>query len=306
MTGDLDTFDANVTRVNGEIQAALKHYQKRMGLWESGTLNEITRKTLNVSVKRRLSQIKLNMERSRWERRPFGSDYVWINIPEYRMKLIRDGLADIDMRVVVGKVSNPTPIFTSKFSYVVVNPTWTVPSSIVKNEMLHRIQEDPDYLETHHFKLIKDKKRNREIDGFEIDWWQFDDESDFPFQFVRAAGSGNPLGKVKFMFPNPYAIYMHDTPDKYLFKNRKRAYSHGCIRLHKPQEFLDYVQANFMQNLDENQTEMINSPQTQEIPLDKNIPTFIRYYTAWVENDGTVNFRADVYGYDKIQSQFLK
>ena len=306
ITGDLDPSYINTTKITPAIKEALKRYQTRMGLWASGSLTESTRRALNVSVKKILQKLKLNMERARWEKKPFGDEYIWINIPEYKMKFIRYGQEEVDMKVVVGKPKNPTPIFTSKFSYVVLNPSWTVPSSIVKKEMLSRIQEDPDYLESHRFKLFSNRQKTKEIDGFNVDWWQFDEESKIPFSFVREAGAGNPLGTVKFMFPNKYAVYMHDTPDKYLFKNTKRAYSHGCIRLHKPQEFLAFVKENYLLNPVEKDKKNPLQEKSELLTLDRSIPVYIRYYTTWVDKDGLVNFRPDVYGYDRMQEGFIK
>jgi len=306
MTGDLDYYDPDITVVTPEMKEAIKHYQRRMGIWPSGVLTDATRNALNVSVEKRLAKIKLNLDRMRWEKEDFGNEYVFVNIPDFRMQFIRDGLKDVDMRVVVGKKKNPTPIFTATFSYMVLNPTWSVPKSIVKKEMLPRIQEDPDYLATRNFKLYKGWDKNRkEIDGFDVDWWQYDEESNLPFSFVRKAGPGNPLGDVKFVFPNKYAVYMHDTPQKKLFKNARRAYSHGCIRLYKPKELLEYMSNNYCQTPYNIVKSMQKSGETQSLRLDYGLPVYIRYYTAWVDNSTGVNFRNDIYGYDKIQSKLL-
>lgn len=307
MTGDLDFFDPDITVVTAEMKEALKHYQKRMGIWPSGVLTDITRNALNVSVEKRVKKIKLNLERMRWEGREFGAEYIYVNIPDFKMRFMKDGIKDVEMRVVVGKKENPTPVFNSTFSYMVLNPTWSVPSSIVKKEMLPRIQEDPDYLATRQFKLYKGWKKDREeIDGFEIDWWQYDENSNLPYSFVRQPGKGNPLGNVKFMFPNKYAVYMHDTPQKKLFKNSRRAYSHGCIRLHKPQELLEYMSDNYTSTPYERVKRMQDSGRSQSVSLEYGLPVYIRYLTAWAEIDSGVNFRGDIYGYDKIQYKLLE
>jgi murein L,D-transpeptidase YcbB/YkuD len=307
MTGDLASYDPEITVMTQEMKEALKHYQRRMGIWPSGVLTDLTRNALNVSVEKRVQKIKLNLERMRWEKGAFGPEYIFVNIPDFKMQFMRDGLKEIEMRVVVGKKENPTPVFSSTFSYVVLNPTWSVPSSIVKKEMLPRIQEDPDYLATRKFKLYKGWDKNRkEIDGFDVDWWQYDEDSNLPFSFVREPGAGNPLGNVKFMFPNKYAVYMHDTPQKKLFKNSRRAYSHGCIRLHKPQELLEYVSDRYTNTPYERVKKMQKSGKSQSLRLDYGVPVYIRYYTAWADEDGAVHFRNDIYGYDKIQYKLLK
>ena len=308
MTGDLVDFDPDITVMTQAMKDALKHYQRRMGIWPSGVLTDITRNALNVSVEKRLRKIKLNLERMRWENKAFGSQYVYVNIPDFKMRFIKDGMTALEMRVVVGKPKNPTPIFNSTFSYMVLNPTWAVPSSIVKKEMLPRIQEDPDYLASRKFKLYKwmSKNKKEEIDGFDIDWWQYDENSHIPYTFVREAGKGNPLGNVKFMFPNKYAVYMHDTPQKKLFKNSKRAYSHGCIRLSQPQKLLAYMCDNYTTTPYEDVQHILKGGKSQSVSLQQGIPVYIRYYTAWVDENAAVNFRGDIYGYDKMQYRLLE
>lgn len=303
MTGDLASFNPNVTVLTQEMVDALRHYQTRMGIWPSGILTDITLNALNVSVEKRVKKIKLNLERMRWEGKAFGSEYIWVNIPDFKMRFMKDGIEDIQMRVVVGRKQNPTPIFSSKLSYMVLNPTWGVPKSIVSKEMLRRIQENPDYFDTHKFKLYQGKK---EVDGSSVDWWQYDEYSDIPFHFVRSAGPGNPLGAVKFMFPNKYAVYMHDTPQKKLFKNSKRAYSHGCIRLHEPQMLLEYMSNNYTQTAYEDVRAKEETGKTQSVKLDHSVPVHITYYTAWASSDGSVNFRNDIYGYDKMQYKLIE
>ena len=303
MTGDLIDFNPNVTVFTQEMVDALKHYQNRMGIWPSGILTDITLNALNVSVEKRVRKIKLNLERMRWESQAFGPEYIWVNIPDFKMRFMKDGIEDVVMRVVVGKPKNPTPVFNSRLSYMVLNPTWGVPKSIVRKEMLQSIQEDPDYFATHKFKLYQNKQ---EVDGFSVDWWQYDENSDIPYHFVRSAGAGNPLGRVKFMFPNKYAVYMHDTPEKKLFKNSKRAYSHGCIRLHKPQRLLEYISNNYTQAAFEEVKAKQKTGKTQSVKLNNSVPVYIRYYTAWANSDGGVNFRNDIYGYDKIQYKLMK
>ncbi len=307
-TGDLYAYDPDITVMTQKMKDALKHYQKRMGIWPSGVLTDLTRNALNVSVEKRLKKIKLNLERMRWEKGLFGAEYIYVNIPDFKMYFMKNGAKEMGMRVVVGRRENPTPIFSSTFSYMVLNPTWAVPSSIVKKEMLPRIQEDPDYLASRKFKLYKwiNKNQKEEIDGFDIDWWQYDENSHLPYTFIREPGAGNPLGNVKFMFPNKYAVYMHDTPQKKLFKNSKRAYSHGCIRLHKPQELLEYMSDHYATVSYENVQNMLKSGKSQSVSLDYGIPVYIRYYTAWSDEELGVSFRDDVYGYDKIQYQLLK
>ena len=303
---DLDFYDDEYTVFDKPLQQALKRFQKRMGIWPSGVLGKRTRKALNVPAHVRLEQIKLNLEHARWERDPMDCACVFVNIPAFMMYFINEGEIQLQMRVVVGRRKNPTPIFKSYMSYVVLNPTWSVPQSIVKKEMLKRLQEDPDYLASRHFKAYQGWSKNRKpIDPFDVDWYQYDGESDLPFNFVKDPGKGNPLGKVKFMFPNKYAVYMHDTNEKGLFKRPIRAYSHGCIRLQNPQKMLEFVANNYMDKSYKELKAMLKKSENTSLQMQERIPVYIRYYTAWVNGDG-VNFRDDIYGYDKIMRAVMR
>ncbi len=302
LTGDFDIPDYNSSKMSKELSNALKHFQDRMGIWDSGKLNERTRRALNVSVEERLKTIALNISRLRNETQNFGDEYIIVNIPDFRMSFVKDGGDVLSMRVVVGRKKNPTPVFSSSMKYFELNPYWTVPDSIVKKEMLHRIQEDPDYLSSRGFKMYRTwKKGQKPADPFDVDWWKYDDYSSIPYHFVKQPGKGNPLGFVKFMFPNSHAVYMHDTDEKRFFKSSVRAYSHGCIRLQRPQELLEYITQNYTsESLDQIES-LKKSKKNHSIRLNRTIPVHIRYFTAWVNEDGGVSFRKDIYGYDKMQ-----
>jgi len=303
---DLDFYEEDYEVFDELLEAALKRYQKRMGLWVSGVLNKSTRIALNVPAHKRLEQVKLNLERARWEKDMMTCNCVFVNIPAFMMYFLQDDQILLQMRVVVGKKTNPTPIFKAYMSYIVLNPTWSVPQSIVKKEMLKRLQEDPDYLYTRNFKAYNGWSKNRkEIDPFEVDWYQYDEESDLPFNFVKQPGRGNPLGKVKFMFPNKYAVYMHDTNEKKLFRRPVRAFSHGCIRLQNPQKMLEFVSENFLDKPYESVKALLKKGDNASLSLLERVPVYVRYYTVWVNKDG-VNFRNDIYGYDKIQLQLMQ
>ncbi|RUM62715.1 MAG: hypothetical protein DSZ05_09640 [Sulfurospirillum sp.] len=304
-SGDLDFFDEDYTVFDETLEEALKNFQKRMGIHATGILYKATRNALNVPAHKRLEMIKINLEHARWEKKPMDCNCVFVNIPAFTMYFLEGDAIAFQMPVVVGRKTNPTPIFQAYMSYVVLNPTWSVPQSIVKKEMLKRLQDDPDYLHARHFKAYDGWSKNRkEIDPFDIDWYQYDEESDLPFNFVKDPGKGNPLGKVKFMFPNKYAVYMHDTNEKRLFKRRVRAYSHGCIRLQNPQKMLRFVAENFLNKPYSDIRQLLKKGDSTSLSLSEKIPVYVRYYTSWVNEDG-VNFRSDIYGYDKIMSKLM-
>ena len=306
-SGDLDYSDEENKRFDDSVKNALKRFQKRVGIWPAGVLNASTRRALNVPISKRLKKLKLNLERSRWERDSFDNRYVIVNIPEFYMRFMDSNEELISSRVIVGKPSKPTPIFQSKMSYVVLNPTWSVPNSIIAKEMLEHLQEDPYYLEDRNYKVYDgwNKKKRKEIDSFDVDWLQYDDASKIPYNIVQNPGKRNPLGRMKFMFPNKYAVYLHDTDTKKLFKKPVRAFSHGCIRLYQPQKFLKFVSNNYMDSSYADVKEKLDSKENESLNLNDKIPVYIRYYTAFVDGDGGVHFGKDIYGYDKIQQKLL-
>jgi len=301
VTGDLQNYHENYTKFDKTLKEALKKYQKRMGLWVSGTLTAETRRSLNISVKAKLKLIKLNIEKARWETSPMKGRLILVNVPDFMLRFYEDERVILASRVVVGKKKNPTPIFSSVMSYVVLNPTWTVPDSIIKKEMLPKFKEDPGYLEGKKFKIYDGWGKNRkEIDPYSIDWEQYTDKDKIPYVFVREKGKENPLGIVKFMFPNNNAVYIHDTPSKSLFKKRVRAFSHGCIRLHNPQTLLELIANEHMSKGYKKINQLLKSGDNKSVGLDRKIPVHIRYYTVFVTDDGTVKFSRDIYKYDKI------
>ncbi len=307
MTGDLDPYHTDYLYFDTRLFKALKKFQRRHGIWPSGVMTEETRRTLNVPVSQRLAQIRLNLEHSRWEKTSYGAEYIWVNIPDFMMYFFSGRRVKLKMRVIVGRKQNPTPVFSSNMSYVVLNPYWSVPNSIVKKEMLPRLQEDPDYLASRKFKAYDSWKAGRQpIDTLDVDWYQYDENSTIPYIFVRDPGEGNPLGKMKFIFPNRFAVYMHDTPNKALFKNRIRAYSHGCIRLHQPRKLLEFVSSHYSDESPIRIRKLLEDGTNESVGLTQKIPVHIRYYTSWLGEKGEVEFRKDIYGYDPIFRKIIK
>jgi murein L,D-transpeptidase YcbB/YkuD len=301
ISGDLENYYANYNTFDKALKLALKKYQKRMGLWVSGKLTGETRRSLNISVKAKLKLIKLNIEKARWETDPMQRRLILVNIPDFMLRFYEDESVILASRVVVGKKTNPTPIFSSVMSYIVLNPTWTVPDSIVKKEMLPKFKEDPTYLEGKKFKIYDGWGKNRkEVNPVDINWDQYSEKDKIPYVFVREKGKENPLGIVKFMFPNNNAVYIHDTPSKNLFKKRVRAFSHGCIRLHNPQTLLELIANEHMSSGYEKVNKILKSGKNKSLRIDNKIPVYIRYYTVFVDDDGTVKFSHDIYKYDKI------
>ncbi len=278
ITGDLPGTDT--TQIfNDTLQMGIKNFQRRFGYTPNGAITAGLVKEMNVPVQERIQQLLINMERMRWmPSRPSGN-LILVNIPEFVLH-VYDGKNRVwDMNVVVGKEGHNTMMFTGDLNQVVFSPYWNVPPSIVKNEILPAIEKDPTYL----------VRNNMEQVGM---------EGDLP-RIRQLPGPGNSLGKVKFLFPNSFNIYFHDTNAKGLFSKDKRAYSHGCIRLEQPEKMASYLLRNQPQWTTERVYDAMNSGTEKYVKLKDPIPVFITYYTAWVDDAGQLNFREDIYDHDK-------
>jgi len=246
----------------------------------------------------------------RWLPRDFGEKYILINIPDYRLKMIENNEIKLNMAVVVGETKHPTPIFSDNMSYIVLNPNWNIPESIAKKEILPKLLKDPNYLASKGIDIYQGwHKDSEKVETTEIlDTLILQDVQGVPnFRFTQGPGDENPLGRMKFMFPNKHAVYLHDTPAKSLFNNARRAYSHGCIRLSKPQELLTTI-INEDKTINSERVNQILSEDIEKekaIGLSKKIPVHIIYLTTFVDENGKLQFREDIYNYDKIQEKLM-
>jgi L,D-transpeptidase YcbB len=260
------------------LAAAVARFQKRHGFDPTGSVDADTLAELNVPVQRRIRQIEVNLERWRWLPNTFGDRYIRVNIPEFAMQVVDHGQTALAMRVVVGKAQqNRTPVFSDKMTYLELNPTWNIPPEIASEEILPKLASDPGYLDRHNMERV---------------------EAGGSTRIRQRAGADNPLGQVKFMFPNEFDIYLHDTPADHLFKEEERDFSHGCIRLERPLDLARYLLQGDPDWTPEKLQEAIASGETQSVTLPKPLPVHILYFTAWVDKDGTVQLRRDVYGHD--------
>lgn len=282
---------------------AVKQFQRRHGLEPDGVIGETTRHYLNQSLNHKADLIELNLERLRWRPKKYGPDYISINIPEYMLRVYKNGKKKMDMKVVLGTEYNSTPVFSDTIEYIVFSPTWNVPASITKEEFVPKLIDDPGRLDPERFVVYKNGEK---IDPSEVDWE--DDDLDLEeFRIVENPGDMNSLGLVKFMFPNKYNVYLHDTPSEKLFEENKRAYSHGCIRLEKPVDLARFLLSeNDIRWKDEEIKEAMSQTEPKNVPLEKKYPVEIEYRTVWVDDEGLVNFREDVYDHDKRQLSLLK
>ncbi len=270
------------------FQTAIKKVQRNFGLKPDGIINSVLVKELNVSVKDRIEQLLINMERMRWMPQERGSNFILVNIPEFKLHVFESGKKVFDINIIVGKAGTNTVVFSDELKYVVFSPYWNVPRSIVRNEILPAMQRNSNYLSSH----------NMEQTGI---------SNGLPV-IRQLPGGDNSLGRVKFIFPNNYNIYFHDTPAKSLFGIEKRAFSHGCIRLEEPVKMAEYLLRNQPEWTPEKIYTAMHANKEKWVPLKKTVPVYVSYFTAWVEGDGQLNFREDIYGHDKKMAKrlFLK
>ncbi len=290
-----DLFDPALSR-------AVKIFQFRYGLDQDGAVGPKTLKALNVPVVERVKTMELNMERRRWMDDDLGEKYVFVNLADFWLKVV-DGRHTIHTApVVVGKTFHRTPVFSKDMKYIVFNPFWNVPRSIAVNEYLPKLRRDPGALLRQNIKLVSS---SGVIDPYSIDWNSVSSKR-FPFRLRQDSGKRNALGLLKFLFPNKHNVYIHDTPSKSLFSRTVRSFSHGCIRVKNPRD-LAVVLLKGQGGWNEKKIKAaIASGKRRIVRLEDPIPVHITYLTSWVNKDGTVYFRNDIYGRDKRLAKALQ
>jgi murein L,D-transpeptidase YcbB/YkuD len=279
---------------NTALEKAIKTFQLKHGLTPDGIPGKETYKVLNWTEKRYLIALKTNLERLRWLPDSIDTKGILVNIPSAKLQLYTDTTLLFETKLIVGKTKNKTPIFQSEINYLVFNPCWTVPNSIATEKMLPKLKTDSNFL----------KHRNMFIglNGVEqssndIDFNQYN-EDNFPYKIYQRTGSGNALGKVKFMFPNSYSIYLHDTPNKYLFKKDYRAYSHGCVRVQNAMELANILLYT-INNHKSSISYYLKKGYPEKVYLNHKIPLSIVYLTCWGDlKSSEVIFYNDIYFYD--------
>jgi len=304
-SGDLASGEVpEPDRFDHALEAAVRRYQARNGLEVDGVVGRRTRAAMNVPAAERVQQIRLNMERWRWLPRDLGSRYVMVNLAGFLLEAVDHGKVVLDMPVIVGRAFTKTPAFSGKISYLVFNPYWNVPRSII-HELVAKEVKEPGYLTAEHIRILRSWSRNaEEIDPASIDWRSYLGRR-FPYQMRQDPGPGNSLGRLKFMLPNAFDIYLHDTPAHSLFDKPVRTFSHGCIRVQQPVRLGVFVLDD--PDWDEAAVQaVIDTGEHRILSLGQRVPVYIIYMTAWVDVDGTVEFRRDVYGRDRAMAAALE
>ena len=291
--------NANLDRTFGKtLQKAVITYQKRYLLKVTGEVDKTMTYYLNQPAKKNIQAIITNLDKTKLYSKSFENEHIEINIPDFNLRYYRNGNKIMKMGIVVGRMDRPTPLFSDKIEYMVVNPTWTVTDNLIKRDLIPVLKDQPDYLQEHNFRVFSGKK---EVEvNYEMLEPYMNSDKRVPYRFVQYPGDNNALGRIKFMFPNKYAVYLHDTDNKTLLTRRYKLYSSGCMRVDKPFELMDILLANSKKSYTRSDIEDIiatNKPTT--IRLRRSVPVHMIYFTAY-EEDGLAYFKHDVYMFDKI------
>jgi len=340
VTGELERSSPDSKVFDETLDIAVKRYQERNGLYVDGVVGKSTIEALNVPVEERISQIEITMERWRLLPQYLGSRYILVNIANYHLYGVENNNDSINMRIVVGKPEWNTPMFSEEMTHIVVNPYWNIPPSIFKDDIAPRIRQDSEYLskkgidavglktpkkivfeESEEIEVAENVEVPSETDGDESGERQLSEaerqnkqaQEEYiskvlsgNYRLRQNPGPGNPLGQIKFLFPNKHSVYLHDTPNRGFFKRAQRNFSHGCIRVEKPLELAEFVLSS---NQEWDQTRIkssINSRKTKTVHLNQTIPVYVLYFTSWVDNQGNVNFHKDIYGLDQTLLNALR
>lgn len=284
------------------LHQAVLRFQKRHGLLEDGIVGPQTLAALNVSVSGRIEQIVLNLERLRWLPDNLGDRHILVNIPGFEMHLVENNRPVFHSKVIVGQKKRPTPIFSDTMSHLVLSPYWNVPRSIAIKDKLPILRRSPYKLKRQKIRVFN--SAGREIDPGSIDWHSVSARS-FNYRMRQDPGPKNALGKVKFMFPNQHSVYLHDTSSPELFARNKRAFSSGCVRVAKPLELAVHLLKNNPQWDQKTLTSAMRQRRQRTVHLQNEVPVHLMYWTAWLDDDGTVQFRDDIYRRDGRLQQAL-
>ena len=282
-----DIYDA-------DLELVVKEFQKSHGLEQDGIIGGNTLKAMNESPASKIDRIADAMHRWRYQG-DMGSRYIWANIPSYSAEGWNEGEKQITMRTIVGKVRHATPVFSDRIEYMVANPKWYLPVSIVRRQKVPKLRRDPGYAERYNYNIY-DRKSGEKVSAYNVDWTEKGVAR--KYRFVQASGEGNALGELKIIFPNQYSVYLHGTPGKHLFDKAQRAFSSGCVRLEDPAKMARWI-ARTDESMEATEiTQALDEDVREEFILDEKMPVHITYYTVTVKEGGKPYFWRDIYKRD--------
>jgi murein L,D-transpeptidase YcbB/YkuD len=305
-TRDLDSgkYDGDV--FDQALEEAVKGFQRRHGLETDGIVGPKTLAALNVSVEQRVRQMEVNMERWRWLPKDLGDRYIQVNIAAFDLYVFEAGRRIMSMRAITGRDYRRTPVFSDLMTYLVICPFWNVPPTLAVQDKLPLIKKTPGYLAEQKIKVLSGwGAETVEIDPATVDWSKVDAQN-FKWRLRQDPGPLNALGRLKFMFPNKFNVYLHDTPSRELFDLPVRAFSSGCIRIEQPVELAEYLLRGYPEWTRPAILAAIEKGQEQTVRLPEPITVHLLYCTAFVEEDGVISFRNDIYGRDTAVADALR
>ncbi len=300
--GGAENYGADSLTFDQHLHEQVKIFQKRNGLDTSGVVTEATIATLNIPVEERIATIEANLERWRWLKDDLGKKHIKVNIADFLMGVVENNTTVLRADAIVGKPYRKTPVFSATMTYLVLSPSWTVPPTILKNDVLPAVRKNRAYLKQKGMLVLKND--GSVVDPSAIDWKGTSGK--FPYQIKQKPGKDNALGVVKFMFPNKYNVYIHDTPQRNLFAHTDRSFSSGCIRISEPLTLAEYLLQDKKEWTRERMEKVIASGKETTVTLNEPVQVHVIYLTAWADDNGTVHFRKDVYGRDEALLRALK
>ncbi len=301
LTGDFPDNSIDSVYDSG-LSDGIRRFQLRNGLAPTGKLTALTARKLCLPVDHTIRQILINMERWRWVPEKIGKNYLLVNIPEFRLRIIEEDKEMYSMKVIVGKSLSHTPVFNDKIEYVVFNPYWNIPENIALTELVPARRKDPESWRRQNIEIYQKYDFEHPVSAEDINWDSVD-YNKFPYQLRQKPGKSNALGKYKFLFPNNFHVYLHDTPTSYLFDRETRSFSHGCIRIEEPEWLANYL----LDNVSEEalKAALMKENQWFRIREKKQLPVYILYFTAWMDKDGRLQLRDDIYNHDQKLASLL-
>ncbi|HJX17844.1 MAG TPA: L,D-transpeptidase family protein [Acidiferrobacterales bacterium] len=287
------------------LAAAVERFQRRHGIAADGIVGARTRAVLNVSAAERAAQIRRTLERWRWLPRTFGEHYVIVNTAGYELTVVERGQPVLGMRVIVGTPDQATPSFTAMLRFLVINPYWNIPTRIARDKLLPKQQRNPEYFVTRGIRVFNGwNAEARELDPASIHWSSLQGDG-FPYRLRQEPGPKNSMGRLSFVFPNPFDVFLHDTPERWLFDRDQRAYSEGCVRIenamalavHTLRQSADWDAPRIQREID--------ALRQQSLRLPEPIPVYVLYLTSWADEDGQTHFREDIYARERVLAQYF-
>jgi len=305
LTGDF-TGNTSTNIFDSSFVETILAMRECYGLSNDTIIDSRLIRELNIPVALRLRKMMINIERWKWVPADPGANFIAVNIPEYMMHVFENGKVIKDMKVIVGKTANQTVVFSGDLKYVVLSPYWVIPRSIIVKETLPALKRNPGYLSRHNMEVVTNTNPPKVVPPSQINYSNYSG-SNFPYVIRQKPGPSNSLGYVKFLFPNSFSIYLHDTPSRNLFEENTRSFSHGCIRIAEPLWLADYLLRNDTVWNEESIKTAMHSGKEKYVTLKETIPVYITYFTSWVDKNGRLNFRKDIYGHDqKLEKELFQ